>query len=534
MQLPASITRRELLRNGSLLAGGGALALAGGSLVWPASMSAAAAQELTGFTPAGPLFRLGVASGDPAPDGIVLWTRLAPDPLSPAPGAGMPPGYAHVDWEIAEDDAFRRVVRRGTERALPEEGHSVHVELHGLRPDRWYWYRFHAFGQTSAVGRARTSPRPELAPGRMSFAFASCQQWRDGFYTAHRALAEEAVDLVVFLGDYIYETSPLGGPRPDLLPPHMIPEPMTLDDYRRRHALYKLDLDLQAAHASCPWICVYDDHELDNNWADEVPQDPTSQPPAQFLARRAAALQAFWENTPLPRRARPRGIDMRCFRRVEWGRLASFHVLDTRQYRSDQVTTVAAADDPARTMLGDEQERWLYSGLRTSDATWNVLANQTFMAMNDRSPGPLDTFDFDNWDGYRASRQRLLDFLGQRRPANPVVITGDRHATWVCDLTTDFENPAAPIVGSEFVGTSVTSGGDADPGLFHLVYDPITAESPHWKYLDNGRGYIRCTLDGARWNADLRVVSTVLAPRAAVATRASFAIDAGRPGVQLA
>ena len=317
------------------------------------------------------------------------------------------------------------------------------------------------------------------------------------------------------------------------MPPHLVPEPLTLDDYRRRYALYKLDTDLQASHAAFPWICVYDDHELDNNWADEVPQDPSTQPPEQFLARRAAALRAFWENMPLPDRARPRGIDMRSFRRVDWGRIATFHVLDTRQYRSDQVTTVEAAEDPNRTMLGDDQERWLFSGLDRSLGTWNVLANQVFMATNDRTPGTVDSFDFDNWDGYRASRQRLLDFLDQRRPANPVVITGDRHATWACDLTTDFENPAAPIVGSEFVGTSISSGSDPNDAAFHAVYDLIKAESPHWKFLNSERGYIRCSLDAARWSADLRVVSTVRAPSATVATRASFAIENGRPGVQL-
>ena len=202
------ISRRELLRRATLLAGGGAVALAGGAFLLEAP--AAAAEELTGWTPAGPLFRLGVASGDPDNDGMVLWTRLAPDPLSLEAGAGLPPRFVRVEWEVAEDDSFRRVVRRGTVRALPEEGHSVHVELHGLKPDRWYWYRFHALGQTSPVGRTRTTPTSQEGPGQVAFAFASCQQWRDGFFTAHRALAEEDLDLVVFLGDYIYETSPLG------------------------------------------------------------------------------------------------------------------------------------------------------------------------------------------------------------------------------------------------------------------------------------------------------------------------------------
>ena len=427
--------------------------------------------------------------------------------------------------------ASARSCARGRALARPQDGHSIHLELHGLDPDRWYWYRFHAFDQTSPVGRTRTAPRGTAS--RLAFAFASCQQWREGFYTAHRALAQEDVDAVVFLGDYIYETSPLGGPRPDLVPPHVIPEPVTLDDYRRRYALYKLDPDLQAAHAAFPWICAYDDHEIDNNWADEVPQDPADQSPAQFLARRAAGLQAWWENLPLSRHAQPHGIDIQMFRRLDWGDLATFHVLDTRQYRSDQVTTVDAAEDPNRTMLGDRQERWLFHGLDQARVDWNVLCNQVFVAENDRIPGPADSFDFDNWDGYRASRRRLIDFLAARQPANPVVVTGDRHATWACDLTTDFSQPGAPVVGSEFVGTSISSGGDGNDTLFHALYDQIRPESPHWKYLNSERGYFRCVLDRARFTADLRVVSTVEAPTASVATRASFAIENGVRGLQI-
>jgi alkaline phosphatase D len=527
-----AITRRTLLRRAGLVAGAGALA---GSSAWRWIAPAAAAEPSLpdAWRPPGSVFRLGVASGDPEPNGVLLWTRLAPDPLAAEPGGGMPAQAARVQWEVAEDENFRRVVRRGNAAARAQFGHSVHVDVRGLSPDRWYWYRFHAFGQTSAVGRTRTAPSPSQVPARLAFAFASCQQWREGFYTAHRALSSEDLDLVVFLGDYIYESSPAGGPRPDVVPAHMLPEPVTLDDYRRRYALYKLDSDLQAAHAAFPWICAFDDHELDNNWADEIPQDPAAQPREQFLARRAAALQAFWENLPMRDFSRPHGIDIRLFRRVEWGRLASLHVLDTRQYRSDQVTTVEAARDPSRSILGDQQERWLLHGLDRSRAQWNVIANQVFMAENDRTVGPAKSYDFDNWDGYQASRRRFTDFLAQRRPANPVVVTGDRHATWACDLTTDFADPAAPIVGAEIVGTSISSGGNADRAIFEAVYGLIKAESPHWKYINNERGYIRGVIDPAAYTADLRVVDTVLAPAATVATRASFLVESDRPGIQL-
>jgi len=480
------------------------------------------------------LFKLGVASGDPRPDGVVLWTRLAPEPLSEAPGAGMPPQPVPVHWQVATDESFRRVVRRGTITARPGSGHSVHADVRGLSPERWYWYRFRAGREVSPIGRTRTAPAAGAKVDHLRFAFASCQQWRDGFYTPHSHLAEEDLDLVVFLGDYIYESRPSGGPRPDVVAPHLDPEPFTVDEYRRRYALYRLDPDLQAAHARFPWVVTLDDHEVDNNWADEIPQDPDVQSPEQFLARRAAAFQAFYEHLPLPDKARPSGIDMRVFRRLDWGQLARFHVLDSRQYRSDQITTIEASRDPSRTMLGREQERWLFHGLDHSPARWNVLANQVFMAENDRIQGTFDFFDLDNWDGYAYSRQRLLQFLHERRPSNPFVITGDRHATWVCDLTTDFADPAAPVVGSEIVGTSISSGGDPIPGLFDAIFGPIKAESPHWKYLSDGRGYVRCRIDKAECRSDLRIVSTVRSPEATIATQASFVVENGRPGIQVA
>jgi alkaline phosphatase D len=532
---PGPISRRALLGRAGAFAGAGLLAT---SPVWRAATAAGAAELLpnTWRTPF-PLFALGVASGEPGPNGVVLWTRLAPEPLSPLPGAGVPPADGIVVWEIADDDAFTVNRRSGLALAPANEAHSVHVEVRDLAPDRWYWYRFHAYGQTSATGRTRTAPAANAATP-FTFAFSSCQQWREGFYTAHRALASESVDVVVFLGDYIYESSPLGGPRPDALAPHLVSEPIGLDDYRRRYGLYKLDPDLQAAHAAFPWIVTFDDHEIDNNWADEVPQDPGAQPPAQFLARRAAGLQAFWEHLPLRRAAKPAGIDMQAYRRLDWGRMARLHMLDTRQYRSDQITSEAASNDPARTMLGAAQEAWLLDGLDRSGATWNLIGNQVFMAENDRIPGPTRSFDFDNWDGYRAPRQRLLDFLAERRPANPVVLTGDRHATWACDLLQDFSRPrptlgrrASPVVGAEIVGTSISSGGNPDRTGFELLYGLIKAESPHWKYLNNERGYVRCAVGPAEIAADLRVVDTVTAPQANVMTRASFVVENGRPGI---
>jgi alkaline phosphatase D len=466
-------------------------------------------------------FRLGVASGDPLPDGVVLWTRLAPE-------AGMPARPVPVEWEIALDERFRRGRRAGVSTALPSFGHSVHVDVRGLRSDTVYHYRFRVGSDISPTGRTRTAPAAHARPRGLRFAFASCQDFQAGYYTAYSHLAQEDLAFVAFLGDYIYE-----GPRnAGAIRQHEgTDEPYSLEQYRARHATYKTDPNLQAAHAAFPWIVTFDDHEIDNNWADEIPQDPAVQTPAAFRARRIAAFQAYYEHMPLRRSSLPRGLDMQVYRRFRYGALAGLHVLDTRQYRSDQPSTLAEAADPARSMTGPEQERWLVDGLRHGGVRWNLLANQVMWAQNDRQAGPAQVFDFDNWDGYRAQRRRLLDFFGSGQVANPVVLTGDRHCTWVSDLRPDFDDPATPIVGAEITGTSITSGGNPNTAGFHATYDPIMAESPHWRYIDNQRGYVVCDVTPARLEASLRLVDTVSAPVAAVRTEARFTIEAGRPGI---
>jgi alkaline phosphatase D len=491
-------------------------------------VTAAASLAFVGLprTTAPTLFTLGVASGDPAPDGVVLWTRLAPDPVH---GGGMPARRVPVRFEVATDRTFRHVRARGERDARPELAHSVHVEVHGLEPDREYFYRFRAEGEVSPVGRTRTAPAPWACKNRLRFAFASCQDYQAGFYTAHHHLAEEDIAFVAFLGDYIYEL------RPNPLAARMhegTDEPYTLENYRNRHAQYKTDANLQAAHAAFPWIVTLDDHDLDNNWADEIPENPDQQTPEAFRARRIAAFQAYYEHMPLRRASLPRGLDMRLYRRLGFGRLATLHVLDTRQYRSDQPATLAEAEDPARTMTGAEQERWLVDGLTGSGARWNLLANQVMWASNDRQAGPGVAYDFDNWDGYRVQRRRLLSTFP--RVPNPVVLTGDRHATWACDLRPDFDDPTTPAVGAEITGTSITSGGMADPVAFHRTYDPIMAESPHWKYIDNRRGYVLCDVTEQRLLADLRVVSSVWqTDGTTISTGARFVVEAGRPGLTL-
>jgi alkaline phosphatase D len=484
---------------------------------------------------AGDPFSLGVASGYPTPSGLVLWTRLAPDPARG--DGGLDPVALPVRWEVAEDESMRRVVASGAVEASPAWAHSVHVEVEGLAPDRWYAYRFAALGAQSAVGRARTAPMPDARPGRLKFAFASCQQYEQGYYGAYRHINADAPDLVAFLGDYIYESS-WGR---NHVRSHGAPEPTTLAEYRARYALYKGDADLQAAHAACPWIVTWDDHEVDNDYANDRPED--GMPREAFLARRAAAYRAFYEHMPLPARMRPEGPDMRIYTELDWGALARFFVLDDRQYRSHQacprrlrsggsnVVDVAACEaiaDPARTMLGAAQERWLEGALVSSRARWNLLAQQTLMAQRDQAPGPARRAWTDGWDGYPAARKRLLDALARQRVANPVVIGGDVHMFYVADLKADFDDPRSPVVASEFVGTSITSQGPAQKRI-----DEMLPENPHIRLADSRyRGYVRVEVTPDAMRADLRAMETVAHPDAACRTLASFVVEAGRPGAQ--
>jgi alkaline phosphatase D len=512
------ISRRTLLRTGGSLAAG--LALTGGL-----SPRAFGAPPFDGNP-----FTLGVASGDPGPDGVVLWTRLAPDPLTP--GGGLAPEPYGVRFEVALDDGFRRIVRRGAIEAVPEEAHSARVELAGLQPGAEYFYRF-KFGQAvSPVGRTRTAPAADAAVDRMRFAFASCQNFPVGYFNAYADVAAQDLDFVVHLGDYIYE-----GSASDLRPHAPAAEIFTLDDYRIRHGQYKTDLDLQAAHAALPWLVTWDDHEVDNNYADEE-ADPDA-PPEQFRLRRAAAYQAYWEHMPLSRARKPVGPDLDLYRRFAWGSLATLNALDGRQYRSDQPAACTpdqrdpsgycpGALDPARTKLGAEQRTWLLDELATTSARWNVLAQQTAFAPWDRDPGPGRDFGVgDNWDGYVAERQQILDWIVERRTPNPIVLTGDSHRNWLRNVPPNAVDFDAPPVATEFMGTSITSGGDPAAPSTSFGGDP---NNPHILFVNNNRGYVLCTVDAAGWTSEYRIVPTVRQRGVAASTLAAFAVENGRPG----
>ena len=512
-------SRREFLR--------ATAGLAVAAAPWPSLL----AQPRFAFDP----FTLGVASGYPTAEDVVLWTRLAPEPLK---GGGMPRAGIKVEWEVAADEAFRGVVRKGTEIAAPQWGHSVHAEVAGLEPARHYYYRFHAGGATSPVGRTRTAPVPGVAPDRLRFAFASCQHYEQGWYCAYRHMAAEDLDLVIHLGDYIYESS--WGRNHVRKHDTGAEEPITLEEYRNRHALYKSDPDLRAAHAAFPWLVTWDDHEVSNDYAAD--QSQYRDLSAAFLRRRAAAYQAYYEHMPLPRRMQPAGRDMKIYTHADFGALVRFHVLDDRQYRTAQVcprpgrgggNVVRTTDcpelfDPARTMLGAVQEGWLDESLMRSRARWNVIAQQTLMTRIDRTPGPGESFWTDGWDGYPVARARLVKSLSHPQVANPVVIGGDVHTFVVADIKADYDDPKAPVLATEFTGTSITSQG---PGP--KILEAWRAENPNVRF-GNGslRGYTTIELSPARCTARLRSVRSVSDRDSPVSTLATFVVEDGRRGAQ--
>jgi len=479
-------------------------------------------------TPAqtGSPFALGVASGYPHPGGMVLWTRIT---------GVAEPGDVPVRWEISSDEGMRNIVASGTTRAEGAWAHSARVEAQGLQPDRWYWYRFMTGDAVSAVGRTRTAPSLDAAPGRLRFALGSCQQYEQGYYGAHRHIAADAPDLVAFVGDYIYESS--WGK--NHVRHHDAPEPYTLEEYRARYALYKSDPDLQAAHAACPWILTWDDHEVDNDYANDRPED--GMPREQFLLRRAAAYRAFYEHQPLPARMRPDGPDMRLYTQLGWGRLGRFYLLDDRQYRWWQacvrrgrkggsntvdVEYCPSLEDPRRSILGPAQERWLDGAFAESRARWNLIAQQTRMAQFDQKPGPGRRAWTDGWDGYPAARRRLLDSAVARQVANPVVLGGDVHLFNVSDLKRDFDDTASPVVASEFVGTSITSQAPSQARLERYLPD-----NPHMKLIESRyRGYVRIEVTQTSLRADLRAMASVQTPDAECTTLASFEVVDGQAG----
>jgi alkaline phosphatase D len=479
-----------------------------------------------------PRFTLGVASGQPRADRLVLWTRLMGIDL---------PARVPVQWELANDEAFRDIAARGTELADAASAHSVHAEPAALQPGRWYWYRFTALGQRSAVGRTRTAPADDAA-ATLRFAIASCQRWDHGHFAAWRHMAEQPLDLVMFLGDYIYEYPS----KPEAVRPVDGPLLRTLGQYRDRYAQYKTDPALQAAHAAFPWLVIWDDHEVENDHSRERGQLRSG---ADFQALRGAAYQAWWEHQPVPKGMRPTfgatGSSVQLYDRYAWGRLARIHTLDDRQYRDphacpsplmpggSRVITAAdcaALQDPKRSLLGWEQERWLAEGWDLQ-RPWNLLAQQTLMAQFSRQPVTgINAGEFwtDGWDGYAPSRERLLGTVAERKVPGVVVLGGDVHANYVADLKRDFQDPKSPVLASEFCGTSISSHGPSQARVNQLL-----ALNPHVHHgRGDQRGYVAFALSTQTLQASLMVVEHPNDAMSAVRPDAQFVVDAKQAGPQ--
>ncbi len=487
-------------------------------------------------------FSLGVASGAPNHDSVVLWTRL----ISPGFFAGLGKEPVTVQWEVAHDEQFARIAQKGQALALAALAHSVHVEVPGLEPDRWYFYRFMSGDAVSATGRTRTFPAPAASAQKLRLAYASCQRWEHGYFSAWRHMREENLDAVLFLGDYIYEYPtasnavrvPTGG------------WVLTLDDYRRRYALYRGEAELQAMHAACPWLVTWDDHEVQNDYAGLQPGD-SGPPVTNFAARRAAAYQAFYEHMPLRASALTRalagldgGAEMRIYGQFRFGQLATLHLLDDRQYRDPRVctrgeglgsslvepATCPAWNDPNRTLLGSAQEQWLDRALASAGPGWAVIGQQTLFGQRDNRPGPEQALWNDGWDGYSAARTRFTDSLRKNQVANAVVLGGDVHENWVGHVKADYQRPDSAALGVEFCGTSITSRSSGTGRLAQRL-----AENPHFVFADAERkGYGVAEFTPRQLTTTLRVVDDVTRKDSRIETLARFAVEAGRPIVERA
>ncbi|MFB7116093.1 alkaline phosphatase D family protein [Streptomyces sp. NPDC056291] len=447
-------------------------------------------------------FTLGIASGDPDSTSVVLWTRLALKPLDA--DFGMEPRKYPVHWQVADDERFEKIVCEGTTFALPENNHSVHVIPQGLEPDRWYFYRFRAGSELSPVGRTRTLPAPGAPTSKFTVIHASCQNWREGLYTAWRDVAKEPVDLVLFLGDYIYEGT-IGDPSsykpraPMVLPDYMRAACMELQNYRYRYTFYKMDPDLQTAHAAVPFVPIWDDHEVANDYKGAVETGSRH-------TRAAGAYQAWWENMPT-RLAKPTGTSMKVYRRFPVGDLLQIDMLDSRQYRT-------ADNDPVISRLGNEQEAWLIDGINKYGARWNVVAQGQQLG-NIPSASP--------------TRDRIYGAYYERG-VQPVFLTGDMHWTIVLDALLQVPNAASPIVGTEFIATSITSTGDG-PGSAGTKNNWL--KNPWVKYVDGLRGYIKSEFTPTGMTAVQHDVQYVSRPGAPGFDAQKFFIEHGRAGVQL-
>lgn len=461
-------------------------------------------------------FALGVASGDPTMDGFVLWTRIL--------GVSADVG---VGWEVAEDEGFRRIVRTGRALAAKGRAGAVHVVMRGLPAGRPYFYRFHLGEAVSRTGRTATIPAD---PQRLRLALTSCQHWEQGWFTAYRDMIAQRPDAVLQVGDYIYEKSFGDGPN---VRAFGTPDPLTLDEYRARHALYRTDRDLADAHAALPFIVSWDDHEVENDYVAD--HGVATADPAAFARRRAAAYQAYFEHMPIdPARLLPGG-EVRLYRRFGWGRLASVHMLDTRQYRTPHPCAAPGQRGgqivrgchpaPDASMLGAAQENWLGRGLRDERATWSLVTQQTLFSRLRLPQGP-DAFYSDVWDGYATARGRALDAIAQPAVRNPVLLGGDVHSFWINDVKRDFDQLRSATVATEIVTSCLASRNGPE-----ALFGPARSLNPHVRFLDNAHaGYVLLEVTPKQLEIDLRAIDSLTDPKTTSRSLARYAIEAGRPG----
>lgn len=481
-------------------------------------------------------FKLGVASGDPLPDGVVIWTRLAPVQLDPAAtGSEAIP----VDWQVATDSGMRSVVARGTALARPELAHAVHVEVHGLEPGRAYFYRFRSGSEISRIGRTKTAPAPGARADLLRFAHASCQDYTVGYYAAYRDMADQDLDFILHLGDYIYEH-----------PGHRTVRRIAVDEardlwgYRSLYATYRQDPDLAMAHARAPWLVTWDDHEVDNDYGGAYSTDPYDA--RGFLKRRAAAYRAFYEHMPLRLRSRPRGAALDLYQQSAFGDLLELTLVDFRQYRDPPACidedglrkwhidpkTCPAALATDRTGLGAAQEGWLLGRLGAHRARWTALATPTRLSPFDHRAGSGQSVVQDRWDGYPATRKRILDRLRAGGDLNPVALGGDIHAHYAATVHADPMNPDSPPVMADLACSSISSWGGGDGR--HRANLTALADNPWTVHYDcRQNGYMLHEVRRSVWLTRMRAVADVRRRDSAVRDQAIALIEPGRPVPQM-
>ena len=517
-------------------------------------------------------FKHGVASGDPHPRSVILWTRVTPTPAA-TPGSGKGP-RARVRWQVATDRRFRNVVSSGSFTTGPARDHTVKLEAGGLRPRTTYYYRFLYNGVASRVGRTRTAPAPGSTPRHLRFGVVSCANLQAGWFSAYRHLARrDDLDAVLHLGDYLYEYAPgeygYGFDNVAIRPHRPAREMVSLADYRQRHAQYRRDADLQELHATAPFIVTWDDHETTNDaWSEGAENHQPDE--GDYRERRRRAYRAYDEWMPVRMGSTADlGDGTKLFRRLRFGTLAELSMLDLRTYRDEQVQHPASpapwpdgqVSDPDRTITGNRQMEWLKQSLAEDRAQWKLVGNPVMIApvvfpslpkdvtgaINDVTgllPEDGLPYNVDQWDGYTADRRELFGHLADQGVHNTVFLTGDIHSGWACDLPLDagtYPLETGRSVGTEFVCTSITSNnlkditGNPSRSSSIVVEEGIKANNRHIKYLNfDDHGFSVLDITSKRAQMDYYVIGDRADRNAGVAWTASWATDANTQAVRRA